>query len=271
MSLFSIDTLAKAASKGHLDLVTRFLEEGQDPEKPDNRGLTPLQYAANKGHLDIVKILVEKAKVDVDRRKEGGFGALMYAVFANHHEVVAYLLEHGAETPCSDNEYSPIHYVIMNGKKPWAKEILELMLRSGANPNCIDKLKQTPLEHAFEMKNAGILRMLVTAGANARRLDKHGLSLLHRMAMTTDFSLKDRLAIVDDILKTGIDPNIPARDGATPMPMAAGAKGKSALEMLNLLIERGADPQARDSAGNTPLDVAMTRGCPEAQNFLKSY
>jgi ankyrin repeat protein len=270
MVLFSITTLGKAALKGRLDLVTKFLEEGQDPNKPDRRGLTPLQYAASKGHFDIVKILVEKANVDVDKRKEGSFNPLMYAVFGNHHEIAAYLLSNGAETVCSDNEYSPLHYVIMNDKKSWAEEIIELMLKTGANPNCIDKLKQTPLEHAFQKKNAKIIKMLVAFGADVRKLNKQGLSILHCMAATTDFALQDRLAIVGDILKTGIDPNIPGRDGSTPLHLAVGQKGRQGLEMVSLLIEHGADLRVRDSQGKTPLDSAAEHGSLEMQSFLET-
>lgn len=269
MGLFSTATLAEAAAKGRTDLVGRFLKEGQDPNKPDTRGLTPLQRAVIKGHFDVVKILVEKANVDINKRKEEGFDALMYAVFGNHHEIAAYLLNKGAECICSANKYSPIHYVIMNGKKTWAIELLELMLKSGANPNCIDKLNQTPLEHSFHRKSAEIIQLLVAFGADACKLNIHGFAIIHRMVTAKDFSPEDRLATVAAILKTGTDPNTPSRDGVTPLHMAAHLTDKEGLEMVRLLIMNGADPQARDAKGHTPLDMAQEKGNTEILRCLQ--
>jgi ankyrin repeat protein len=269
MALFSIDTLGKAAAKGRADLVKKFLEEGHDPNKSDSQGVTPLQHAANKGHLEIVKILVEKAKVDIDKRKEHGFNALMYAVFHNHHEVALYLLNNGATTSCSADEYSPLHYVIMNDKKPWAMEIFELMLRTGANPNCVDKLNQTPLEHAFNRKNVSMIKLLVAHGGDVSKADKEGFPILHRIIGTTEPEFPDRLEFIEQILQGGFDPNLAAPDGTTPLHMAARRQDQEALEIVNLLMEHGADPERKDSKWRRPLEVAEERGGSKMQGLLR--
>ena len=45
--------------KGHYHVVAFLLERGADPDKPDERGRTPLYWAAENGHQRIVKLLLE--------------------------------------------------------------------------------------------------------------------------------------------------------------------------------------------------------------------
>ena len=45
--------------KGHYDVVAFLLERGAEPDKPDERGRTPLYWVAENGHQRIVKLLLE--------------------------------------------------------------------------------------------------------------------------------------------------------------------------------------------------------------------
>ena len=45
--------------KGHYDVVAFLLERGADPDRPDERGRTPLYWVAENGHQRIVKLLLE--------------------------------------------------------------------------------------------------------------------------------------------------------------------------------------------------------------------
>ncbi len=53
--------------------------------------------AASAGKMEMVKFLIEDANAGVDIvNVTDGNTALLYAVDKNHHEIVEYLLEHGA-------------------------------------------------------------------------------------------------------------------------------------------------------------------------------
>ena len=107
--------------------------------------------------------------------------------------------------------------------------------------------------------------------------------------------------IVEALLKTGVDVNLPSRESmkVTPLASAAAAKqteiarlliahganvnaraasghiplheaaGNGNLEMVKLLIENGADVNARTDDGKTPLDFAIEYKRPEVIEFLE--
>lgn len=72
-----------------------------------------------------------------------------------------------------------------------------------------------------------------------------------------DFALKYRskdldLRVVRLLLARGADPNVPAWDG-TPLHRASQS---GRIEIVRLLVERGASIEVRDNQGRTPMDVA---------------
>jgi ankyrin repeat protein len=59
--------------------------------------------------------------------------------------------------------------------------------------------------------------------------------------------------------------NAVQQDGFTPLH---GAAQNGQLEMVQLLLEHGADPSMRDTAGRSPLDFAREGGYTEVSEIL---
>ena len=114
------------------------LENGADPNLPNDSGETPLHQAVeNKDYL-ISKILL-KHKADPNRQEEYG------------------------ETP--------LHYAVTNGDS----DTTELLLKFRANPNiCETRFKRTPLHIATMKKNREIVKILMVHGANPHEADVFG-------------------------------------------------------------------------------------------------
>ena len=53
-------------------------------------------------------------------------------------------------------------------------EVVQLLLRGGANINQTDKVNKTPLHAAVYQGNTGMVRLLIKHGANINVMDKHG-------------------------------------------------------------------------------------------------
>jgi ankyrin repeat protein len=76
---------------------------------------------------------------------------------------------------------------------------------------------------------------------------------------------KERVELADLLLKAGADPNAGV-GGQNTLHIAAQ---KGYVELAKLLIDRGTDPRARSRRGMTPLDVAEKSSQPRVAEVLK--
>ena len=60
------------------------------------------------------------------------------------------------------------------------------------------------------------------------------------------------------LVARGFDLNVPIRDQETPLTMACRADKGEHLAAVTALLELGADPNARNARGRTPLAVATS-------------
>lgn len=171
-------------------------------------------------------------------------------------------------------------------------EIVQDLLRAGADPNKSNEDGFTPLEAASKSGNLDLFRELINNGAN---LSMQGGDALLRAAEL------DRILIVEELLKLGVDPNHENMYGSA-LHAAADYGYTDILEMLleygadtdiqakldesdwtalmlaaeagreditRILLENGADVWLKDSEGETALDVARKRGHPKIVKMLE--
>lgn len=68
-------------------------------------------------------------------------------------------------------------------------------------------------------------------------------------------------------LDQGVDPNfVGGKDGESSLHVAV--RSGAGAQLLKLLVDRGADPNARDNAGLTPLAAARSKAQKSAVEFL---
>ncbi len=76
----------------------------------------------------------------------------------------------------------------------------------------------------------------------------------------------DDVAVTEELLQTGVDPNgYEDWVGLTPLHFAAQA---NALQSAQLLLQAGADPLSKTADGMTPFDVAQTHSHPDMMLLL---
>ena len=73
--------------------------------------------------------------------------------------------------------------------------------------------------------------------------------------------------VVKALLNAGADPNLPSRESMKVTPLASAAAAKQ-TELARLLIEHGADVNARAAGGHIPLHEASANGNVELVKLL---
>lgn len=148
------------------------------------------------------------------------------------------------------------------GRRLWDTEAIKARLVAGEDASAQDRGGYTPLIAAARDLGVEAVAVLLSAGA---RLDGHlseGKNALHMAAMG-----QTKPAVLEMLMRAGLDPNTPDEQGRTALHYAAMyAKGTHGWIVASLLGFK-ADPFVKDPEGLTPRDVAET---PEARAILKA-
>lgn len=228
-------------------------------------GFTPLLYAARRGCAECAAILLD-AGADVNLTDPDRVTPLLLATLNLGFDTAALLVKRGADVNKWDTwGRAPLYAAVdvntvpTGGRadRPSADrttgiELIAMLLKAGANPDM--QLKLFPPYRSLR-DDRGADTMLTV-----------GTTPLLRAAKAVD------LPAVRLLLQHGARPDLPTSRGMTPLLAAAGV-GHSGLdtrgryrdealgrEVVQLLLDAGADVNARDSSGATALHGAAGQG-----------
>lgn len=160
--------LVHAARQGHIATVSYLLEHGADPAIPSDLGATPLHHAAGIGNLELMKLLLSKGAA-VDSQSDSGT-PLIWAAGHGQKDAVEVLLEHQANPNSeTDENITPLLSSVAAG----SLECVEQLIQAGANVN-ITAGGTTPLHIAADFGNSDLINCLLRAGADPNATDEDG-------------------------------------------------------------------------------------------------
>lgn len=262
-------------------LVELLLAHGADPGIKNAAGKTPYALAARAGQAETMEVLVAHgASVEMDpsdrflaacaagdaatvqsllAERPGILGelsaedraAIVEAAAAGNTEGVRTMLDAGfdVDTRGMTWEEGPIHRAAMDGRF----ETVRLLLDRGADLTLRDKqYHSSPLGWAAHGGQREVLDLLLQDDSKIDLRD----------------AIEFGRAVRAGVLLGDTDPDAPI-GGAEPGVLLRAAAHGGHVELIRLLLERGADPARRNSEGETALDYARQQGRDAAVTLLE--
>lgn len=153
---------------------------------------------------------------------------ISYAVAEGNIAMVQEILNRGYDVNQKDNSGStPIMVVASNA------EMLNFLLKKGANINDANKFKMTLLSYVVQDGNVEQAKLLISKGAKINTKHENGMTLMHYAALSGNPEMFKFLA------KKGLDMNAKDKNGKTPLDYAWESEFSDA-DTLKALKEAGA-------------------------------
>jgi uncharacterized protein len=145
-----------------------------------------------------------------------------------------------------------------------AARVREIVERDRTQASAIAPDGFSPLGLAAFFKRREVVRYLLDAGADLRLASRQGGFTPLHSAVATDAGAVD-IEIVRLLLDKGADPNAKGQSGSTPLHTVGFTGDRASLE---LLMKHRADPEIKNNDGKTPADLARERGHQEISDLL---
>lgn len=284
-----------AITQGHNDVAKVLIDSGANVHASTTGGFLPLLFAAQQGNLGAVKLLLD-AGANVNATAKDGSDALIITLDSGiralyetdkpndkHQATALYLLERGANPNSSAPGRMPLHSAV------WTQQpdVVKALLAKGADVNGrlakpmpkvgralggafrVNQTGATPFWLAAHLADLPMMRLLVAHGANPTLTSDDGSTPL-MMAVGLDnyegwerhgipfhgdraAQLRQYFEAAQYALEQGGDVNAKSKTGLTALHAAALTGGNDTLEHL---VSKGAEINAMDEKGRSPLNVA---------------
>jgi len=240
LSEFKDSQLRSAVKAGSIGDVKKAIANGANVNAMSFRSYgslvkPPLHEAASRGHKEIAELLIT-AGADVKAKTDDGNTPLHSAAAKEHENIAELLIAKGADVNAKNNEgITPLHWATGTGWRG-GYEIAKLLISKGADVNVKKEDGWTPLHNAAREGRKETIKILIANGADVHAKSNGGATPLHAAA------------------------NGRRRPRHRPGQPDHGISGEQIADLLIIvetLIAKGADVNAKNKLGITPLDNAI--------------
>ena len=219
-------------------MVQVLIDAGADIEEKDAEGRTPLILACVRGCLDVVKVLMQAGA-------ELRVTCLIAASRGGHTETVRYIVGLGqVDVDQVGNYWNMALYEAVRYNQA---DVVQVLIDAGADIQKKNSQGHTPLILACNKGYLDIVKMLVQAGADLRVTDRIGDTCLIT-ALRWEHTETVRYLVV--LAQVDVDQVSGDRTCNTPLHKAVG---RNRADMVQVLIDAGADIEKKDVQKYSPL------------------
>ena len=282
-----------------LELAQYLLDNGADTEIENTYGNKALHVAAIEGRIDILKLLLNKDPSEINTKGENDNTPLNLAALNGQVDIVSFLLKYNASISELNEESETVLHIAANEEN---SSILKLLLERCSKEDLlsIDSEGYTALHNAIEsgyienvtliLEKAAKLKILgqllsvttndkkdVLSLINGLENKAHGNDLYHAIFNHNVITEENKNDIFLDAVRKNCldlikilvnefacDVNAKSTDGTPALGLAAS---QGHLDVVQYLIENGANTKAIDNEGLTALHIAADCG----QTHIVSY
>jgi uncharacterized protein len=238
-------------------LAARLIADGASLMARDRMGAMPLALAARGGHAALVERFLSQGAA-IDARDLAGGTALYAAVEGERPTTVTALLNRSANPNLAGrSNVSPLAAAAFKGND----RIVELLLARGADADHVDATGKTPIVYAAARGFAPVVRRLLDAGVDPKARYGNDLTALMWAAGHEDgVNAGAAVEVVDLLIGRGADIDAADNRGRTAL-MTAAERGDTAV--VATLVAHGAGRMVRDRSGKTACDLAANEAVRE--------
>jgi len=269
----SDDTLGVAMNTLNLEVAKSLIAHGADLTRISWQGYTYLMRAVQQGQIDLVTLLLDKG-VPVNTVARDGQTAM--SMLGYNPRITTLLVSHGAKLPIGNGigDQRPVDGALYPMYSDSAlvqaidrEDVDAVKAALTSNPSQVNMTGNAgvrPLAHLFRSswplsdKQLQICNLLLNAGADVKSTEQDGSTVL------SDATRNNTTQTVQLILDHGAPVNGWLSNGRTALFNAS-------KDVIPFLISHGADPNAVDHAGDTPLhEAARSMDLPAMDALIKA-
>lgn len=254
---YGVGALDLAAATNDAAMIQLLLAAGADPNTARWSGETPLMHAARAGGHEAVEMLVA-ARADLDARERRGQTALMWAAAAGRAEAVKRLLAAGADlkaaTPAVEVRYPTPRNYLVPDSE-------------GADTIPLSMGGWAPIHFAARAGHKTVVQLLLEAGEDIDRPTEEGatplIAALYRHELLDvrppyDVEVFGDLDTAEFLLRNGANPNAANRSGLTPLHAAVFiAAGK---DRWSYALDEDPAITPHDTEGEAAIRLLLAHG-----------
>ncbi|XP_071110074.1 E3 ubiquitin-protein ligase MIB2-like isoform X2 [Haliotis cracherodii] len=265
LSSSALDTggVTEAIDRGDLDLVKAMIQSKPQllSQQTGLQNLTPLMKACHVGNMEIARFLLDSG-ASLETQGHKGITALSAAIIGKKEAITTMLIQKGADIHHRHRNGQTTLHLAVHNRHP---NILKVLMQKGVDVNATDHSGDTPLHDAIHLQNDECAKILIESpNTNLQLCNRKDFNALHYAC------LRDHDTAVEKILErdTSFVNDLMSDNTFAALHVAAN---NDHVECCRLLIDKGkAEVDRKGHCGVTPLYVAVRKpGCRSVELLLQ--